>query len=229
MSLIEIYNYRVVSQYLPEFAWGLWATLWISFVCLVGSLILGTLVTVSRRSRKRWVSVPVTAYVEAVRSTPLLVQLYLVYYGLSQIPVLNVPVPALACGIFALTVHTGAYMSEIIRGGIEAVDRGQFEGAKAVGMSERQTMINIIYPQAFAKIIPSLLGQAAVLVKDSSILSFIAVFELLGAGLIILSDRVMPGEAFMTAAFGYLLIYLLMLVLSNKIQKKLAGNAWKNR
>jgi len=229
MSLIEIYNYRVVSQYLPDFAWGLWATLWISFVCLIGSLILGTLVTVARRSQKKWLSVPVTAYVEAVRSTPLLVQLYLVYYGLSQIPVLNVPVPALACGIFALTVHTGAYMSEIIRGGIEAVDRGQFEGAKAVGMTERQTMINIIYPQAFAKVIPSLLGQAAVLVKDSSILSFIAVFELLGAGLIILSDRVMPTEAFMTAAFGYLLIYLMMLVASNKIQKKLAGIAWKSR
>ncbi len=229
MSLIEIYNYRVVSQYLPEFAWGLWATLWISFVCLIGSLILGTLVTVARRSQKKWLSVPVTAYVEAVRSTPLLVQLYLVYYGLSQIPVLNVPVPALACGIFALTFHTGAYMSEIIRGGIEAVDRGQFEGAKAVGMTERQTMINIIYPQAFAKVIPSLLGQAAVLVKDSSILSFIAVFELLGAGLIILSDRVMPTEAFMTAAFGYLLIYLMMLVASNKIQQKLAGNAWKSR
>ncbi len=229
MSLIEIYNYRVVSQYLPEFAWGLWATLWISFVCLIGALILGTLVTVARRSQKRWVSTPVTAYVEAVRSTPLLVQLYLVYYGLSQIPVLNVPVPALACGIFALTIHTAAYMSEIIRGGIEAVDRGQFEGAKAVGMSERQTMINIIYPQAFAKIIPSLLGQAAVLVKDSSILSFIAVFELLGAGLIILSDRVMPTEAFMTAAIGYLFIYLMMLVASNKIQKKLAGNAWKSR
>lgn len=229
MSLIEIYNYRIVLQYLPEFAWGLWATLWISFVCLVGALILGTLVTVARRSQKRWLSVPVTAYVEAVRSTPLLVQLYLVYYGLSQIPVLNVPVPALACGIFALTIHTAAYMSEIIRGGIEAVDRGQFEGAKAVGMSERQTMINIIYPQAFAKIIPSLLGQAAVLVKDSSILSFIAVFELLGAGLMILSDRVMPTEAFMTAAFGYLLIYLLMLMVSNKIQKKLAGNAWNRR
>lgn len=229
MNLIEIYNYRVVSQYLPEFAWGLWATLWISFVCLVGSLILGTLVTVARRAHQRWISTPVIAYVEAVRSTPLLVQLYIVYYGLSQIPVINLPVPALVCGIFALTVHTGAYMSEIIRGGIESIDRGQFEGAKAVGMSERQTMIHIIYPQAFARVIPSLLGQAAVLVKDSSILSFIAVFELLGAGLIILSDRVMPTEAFITAAFGYLLIYLLMLVLSNAIQNKLAGNAWRSR
>lgn len=229
MELIDLYNYRIVLRYLPEFAWGLWATLWISFVCLIGALILGTLVTVARRSPNRWISTPVTAYVEAVRSTPLLVQLYIFYYGLSQIPILNVPLPALACGIFALTIHTAAYMSEIIRGGIEAVDRGQFEGAKAVGMSERQTMVNIIYPQAFAKIIPSLLGQAAVLVKDSSILSFIAVFELLGAGLIILSDRVMPTEAFMTAAFGYLLIYLLMLVASNKIQKKLSGNAWRSR
>ena len=229
MSLIEIYNYRVVSKYLPEFAWGLWATLWISCLCLVLALILGTLITAARRSRKRWLSVPVTAYVEAVRSTPLLVQLYLVYYGLSQIPVLNVPVPALACGIFALTVHTAAYMSEIIRGGIESVDRGQFEGAKAVGMSERQAMLHIIYPQAFANIVPALLGQTAVLIKDSSILSFIAVFELLGAGLMVLSDRVMPVEAFLTAAFGYLLIYILMLQLSSIAKRKLAGNTWRQR
>lgn len=229
MSLIEIYNYRVVSKYLPDFIWGLWATLWISCVCLVLALILGTLITVARRSKKRWLRVPVVAYVEAVRSTPLLVQLYLVYYGLSQIPVLNVPVPALACGIFALTIHTAAYMSEIIRGGIESVDRGQFEGAKAVGMTERQAMMHIIYPQAFANIIPALLGQTAVLIKDSSILSFIAVFELLGAGLRVLSDRVMPIEAFMTAAFGYLLIYALMLFLSSLVKKKLAGNSWRHR
>lgn len=229
MSIIEIYNYRVVSQYLPEFAWGLWATLWISFVCLIGALILGTTVTVARRSGKAWLTVPVAAYVEAVRSTPLLVQLYIAYYGLAQIPFLNIPMPALACGIIALTLHTGAYMSEIIRGGIESVDRGQFEGAKAVGMSERQTMVHIVYPQAFANIIPSLLGQTAVLIKDSSILSFIAVFELLSAGMMVLSDRVMPVEAFFTAAFGYLLIYLVMLQLSGLAQRKLAGNSWRKR
>ncbi len=229
MSLIEIYNYRVVSKYLPEFAGGLWATLWISCLCLILALVLGTLITIPRRSDKRWLRGPVVAYVEVVRSTPLLIQLYLIYYGLSQIPVLNIPVPALACGILALTLHTAAYMSEIIRGGIESVDRGQFEGAKAVGMSEHQAMLHIIYPQAFANIVPSLLGQTAVLIKDSSILSFIAVFELLGAGLKVLSDRVMPVEAFMTAAVGYLLIYALMLFLSSAAKKKLAGNSWRQR
>lgn len=224
MSLIEIYNYRIVGKYLPDFAWGLWTTLWISMLCLVISLVLGVLITVIRRSPNKWLSTPTTIFVEAIRSTPLLVQLYLVYYGLSQIPVLNIPVPALACGILALSVHTAAYMSEIIRGGIESVEQGQFEGAKAVGMTQRQTMVHIIYPQAFAKTIPSLLGQTAVLVKDTSILSFIAVFELLGAGLKILSDRAMPVEAFITPAIGYLLIYLLMFTLSNYAQKKLSGN-----
>jgi len=229
MSLIEIYNYRVVAQFLPHFAEGLWATFWISCVCLILALILGVLVTLARRSPSKWISAPVVAYVEIVRSTPLLVQLYFAYYGLTQLPIIEVNVPAIICGIIALSLHTGAYMSEIIRAGIESVDRGQWEASKAVGMSERQAMFNIIYPQAFANITPAILGQTAVLIKDSSILSFIAVFELLGAGLLILSERVMPVEAFITPAFGYLLIYLMMLYLSNYAQSKLAGNAWRKR
>jgi len=134
----------------------------------------------ARRPRMRWLSVPITAYAEAIRITPLLIQLYLVY----QIPVLNVPVPVLDCGIFVLTIPTAGYLSEIIRSGIESVDRGQFEVAKTGGMSERQALLHIIYPQAFANIVPKPLGQTAVLIKDRSILSFIAVFELRGAGLI---------------------------------------------
>ena len=229
MKLIEIYNYRVVGQYLTEFAQGLWATLWISIVCLVISLVIGTLVSVARESNLRWLSASAAAYVEVIRSTPLLVQLYIAYYGLTQLPIIDVNVPALACGIMALSLHTGAYMSEIIRGGINSVPNGQWEAAMSTGMSKKQMMINVVYPQAFANVIPPMLGQTAVLIKDSSILSFIAVFELMGAGLLILSERTMPVEAFITPGFGYLLIYLMMFFFSNWARKKLGGDAWKSR
>ncbi|MEI4484899.1 amino acid ABC transporter permease [Frigidibacter sp. MR17.14] len=223
MTLAEIYNYRVALAYLPDFAWGLWSTLWISAVCLCLSLGFGALVAMGHASQSRWIRLGVVSYVELIRSTPLLIQVYFIYYGLAQIPVLNIPMPPLACGILALTIHSTAYMSEIIRGGIEAVDPGQVEGAKALGMSRRQAMIHIIYPQAIANVIPPILGQGAVLIKDTSVLSFIAVYELLSAGLTVLSDRVMPVEAFITPAIGYLLIYALMLTLSARAKRHFAG------
>ena len=223
MDLIDYYNYRVVLQYLPEILKGLWATLWISFFCLFMSLVIGAFAVTARNSNNKILSFSVRAYIDVIRSTPLLVQVYIAYYGLTQLPILNINVSPIVCGIVALSLHTGAYMSEIIRAGIEAIDRGQWEAAKAVGMNKRQTMINVIYPQAFSKILPAMLGQAAVLMKDSSILSFIAVPELLGAGMLILSERVMPTEAFMTPAIGYLLIYLMMLFLSTWVQRKLGG------
>ena len=224
--LTEIYNYRVALAYFPEFAWGLWYTLWISALCLILSLIFGAIVAVGHTSQSRWIRFATVTYVEFIRSTPLLIQVYFVYYGLAQIPVINLPMPPLACGILALTVHTTAYMSEIIRGGIESVDNGQVEGAKSLGMTRAQAMLYIIYPQAITNVVPPILGQGAVLIKDTSVLSFIAVFELLGAGLKVLSDRVMPVEAFITPAIGYLLIYMLMLYLSSKARHHFAGQRY---
>ena len=226
MSLIEIYNYRVVGQYLDRFIEGFLATLWISALCLLLSLIVGVGVAMARGSTNSALRIAAVSYVEIVRSTPLLAQVYLIYYGLSYIPALDVTVPALLCGVLALSLHTGAYMSEIVRAGIESVDRGQWEAAKACGMSRRQTLQEIIYPQAFANTVPPTIGQAAILIKDTSILSFIAVFELMGAGLLVLTDRVMPVESFITPALGYLLIYLFMLWLMSLAKRRFTGAHW---
>lgn len=221
--ILDFYNYRVVAQFLPEFQRGIVATIGISLVALVMSLILGTVSALLSQSAYpvlRWIS---AGYIAAIRSTPLLVQIYLIYFALPALPILGRRLTELEGGILALGINAGAFMSEIIRAGIESIHRGQIEGAMSVGMTYPQRMRYIVLPQAFARVVPPLLGQTAVLIKDSSLVSFIGVFELFGAGLTILSERLMPNEAFLTVAACYLTIYYGMFFLSNYAQRKLGG------
>ncbi len=221
--IVDYYNWRVVIQFIPEFRDGISATLFISFISLILSLVIGTLAAIMRISSNP-VSWRIAAgYVQAIRSTPLLIQIYVIYFSLPELPILDRRLNELEGGVIALGLNAGAYMSEIIRAGIESISKGQVEGAQSVGMTYLQRMRYVVLPQAFANVLPPLLGQTAVLIKDSSLVSFIGVFELFGAGLTVLSERLMPTEAFMTVAFGYLIIYAVMLQISNYAQKKLGG------
>ena len=221
--ILDFYNYRVVAQFFTEFQRGMLSTLGISLAALVLSLILGTgsaLLSQAANPVLRKIS---DGYIAVIRSTPLLVQIYLIYFALPALPILGRRLTELEGGILALGFNAGAFMSEIIRAGIESINRGQIEGAMSVGMSSFQRMRFVVLPQAFARVVPPLLGQTAVLIKDSSLVSFIGVFELFGAGLTLLSERLMPNEAFITVAAGYLAIYYGMFFLSNYAQRKLGG------
>ena len=187
------------------------------------ALVIGVTVAIMRISPNPMVWRVAAGYVQAIRSTPLLIQIYVIYFSLPALPLLGRRLDELEGGIIALGLNAGAYMSEIIRAGIESISKGQVEGAKSVGMTYLQRMRYVILPQAFANILPPLLGQTAVLIKDSSLVSFIGVFELFGAGLTVLSERLMPNEAFLTVAAGYLVIYGIMLQISNYAQRKLGG------
>ena len=222
-SLIEIFNYRVVYQYLPDFAAGIGTTLWVSAVVVIFGLIIGTIVAicwVSNIPLLRW---PISFYIQSIRSTPLLVQIYIVYFALPPLPLLGRRLTEIEGGILALSLNAGAYLAEIIRAGIESIDQGQIEAAVASGLNPVQRMRYIILPQAIAKVIPPILGHAAIIMKDSSLLCLITVFELMSAGLRLMSDYIMPTEGFLTVAAGYLIIYAMMLVFSNQVQKKLRG------
>ena len=221
--IVEVYNYRVVAQFIPEFTRGIAATIWISLLSLIMALIIGTFVAIMRLSANPVLWRIAAGYVQAIRSTPLLIQIYVIYFSIPALPLLDRRLDELEGGIIALGLNAGAYMSEIIRAGIESVSRGQVEGAQSVGMTYMQRMRYVVLPQAFANIVPPLLGQTSVLIKDSSLVSFIGVFELFGAGLVVLSDRLMPNEAFMTVAFCYLVIYWVMLMFSNFAQRRLGG------
>lgn len=223
--LVSFYNYRIVAQYLDRFAEGLANTLIAAGAALVLSVLLGTLIAIARLSRRAIIARPVAAYIEFIRSTPLLVQIYLVYYGLPAILSFTKSWNDMYFGIAALVLNSAPYMGEIIRASIGSVPRVQIEGAKAVGMTYRQRMRHIVLPQAFANTLPPLIGQTAVLIKHTSLLSIITVFEFTSAGILLNSERVRPNESFLTIAAGYLAIYAVMLLLSRFVRRRLAGPA----
>ena len=202
--MLENFSFRTVLEYLPLFGQGLVATVWLSVLSFVGALFIGILVCALNLQRSRLTRLPAKAYIDVVRATPLLAQLYFLYFGL---PRLGIVLPELAVGVLALALNSGAYVAEIIRAGILSIPRGQVEAGIASGLTYIDRMRLIILPQAFKVTIPPLLGQAIVLVKDSALLSLISVAELTRAGQLLASDRFMPAEGFITVAALYLILY----------------------
>ncbi len=177
--MLTDFNFRIIMEYLPLFLTGLKSTFIISIVSLLLALTTGIIACAARISGVKFIKYPAIAYIEIIRSTPLLVQIYFLYFGL---PTLGVRIPEIQTGILALMLNSGAYIAEIIRAGINSVDEGQLEAGVSSGLNYLQRMRFIILPQALGVTVPPLLGQAIVLVKDSALLSLISVAELTRAG-----------------------------------------------
>lgn len=202
--MLANFSFRTIVEYLPLLGEGLLATMWLSLISFAGALAVGIVVCAMNLTRSRFLRVPAKVYIDAVRATPLLVQLYFLYFGL---PRLGIVLPEVVVGVLALSLNSGAYIAEIIRAGILSIPRGQVEAGVASGMTYVQRMRLVILPQGFRVTIPPLLGQAIVLVKDSALLSLISVSELTRAGQLLASDRFMPAEGFITTAACYLVLY----------------------
>ncbi len=216
--MLETFNFRIIVEYLPLYLQCFWATVWLSGVSLAGAMGVGIIACIMRLSPSRLISRAAGIYIETVRSTPLLAQIYFLYFGL---PSLGFQISETITGITALTLNSGAYMAEIIRAGIQSIPHGQVESGIAFGFNYFQRLYHLILPQALGATIPPLLGQAIVLVKDSALLSLISIMELTRAGQILNSERFMPAEGFVTTAFFYLVIYYLLKTLSEWSQKRL--------
>ncbi|MBA3059499.1 MAG: amino acid ABC transporter permease [Gammaproteobacteria bacterium] len=197
-------NFRVIGETLPDFWLGFLATLSISLTAFAGALVIGVIACAMSIQPSRLLRAPAVAYVDVIRATPLLAQLYFLYFGL---PSFGILMPEVVIGIIALSLNSGAYVSEIIRSGIMSIPRGQVEASASSGMSYWQQMRLIILPQALRPMVSPLIGQAIVLVKDSSLLSLISVLELTRAGQTLANDRFMPVEGLAATAVGYLIIY----------------------
>jgi polar amino acid transport system permease protein len=216
--MLEAFNFRVILEYMPLYLQCFLATLWLSVLSLIGAILVGIIACAMRLSQSRALSRAGAVYIESIRSTPLLVQLYFFYFGL---PSLGVMLPEWITGVIALTLNSGAYYAEIIRAGIQAIAYGQIEAGIASGLNYFQRMRYIILPQALGMTIRPMLGQAIVLVKDSSLLSLISIMELTRAGQLLTSDRFMPTEGFLTTAAFYLLLYYLLKTFSGWSEKRL--------
>ena len=224
--MLANFSFRTIVEYLPLFGQGLVATLWLSVLSFAGALAIGIIACGMNLQRSRLLRAPAKVYIDAVRATPLLAQLYFLYFGL---PRLGFILPELVVGVLALSLNSGAYIAEIIRAGILSISRGQVEAGVASGMTFAQRMRLVILPQAFRVTIPPLLGQAIVLVKDSALLSLISVAELTRAGQLLASDRFMPAEAFITVAACYLLLYYGLMGLARGSERWLGSRTVRSR
>ena len=199
---------------------GLWMTLKISALALVFALALGLVAGLGRVSRNPAVFNLATTYVELIRGTPLLVQIFIFYFFIGTVLQLS----AFAAGVAALAVFTGAYVAEIVRAGIEAVPRGQGEAARSLGMSAWQSMRHVILPQALRRTLPPLAGQFINLIKDSSLVSVIAITDLSKAGREVVSSTFSAFEVWFTVAALYLVLTGSLSLLVRRLEKRLAAS-----
>lgn len=197
---------------------GLLTTLAISMVSTILAIILGVLVAIGRKlplPPLRWI---LQSYVQVLRNTPLLVQLYLFYKGLPHLGLILSPI---ICGILALSLQTSAYMAEIFRAGIESIPREQYEGGRSLGFSRRQTYLTVIFPQALGVILPPLGNQVVGLVKNSSLVAFITVpdlfFVLFKGG----ADEFRYLEFFTLGILLYMSLTLCVSLLFNVLERKI--------
>jgi polar amino acid transport system permease protein len=198
--------------------WGLWTTLWLSVVSGVLGLLIGLAAGLCRLSNNPTLRDLSTIYVELVRGTPLLVQIFIFYFFIGTVMNLSREF----AGIAALSLFTGAYVAEIIRSGVQSIARGQNEAARSLGLSAGQSMRHVVLPQAFKRVLPPLAGQFISLVKDTSLVSVIAITELLKSGREVITTSFSPFEILFCVAGLYLLINLPLSKIASRLERRLA-------
>jgi polar amino acid transport system permease protein len=200
-----VFQFRPVFQELPLLLSGALMTLHISFLTLVFSILVGTIGALCRLSHLRWIQVPATWYVEFIRNTPLLVQLFFVYFGVSEI---NIDISNYTAGLIGLVINNGAYLTEIIRAGIEAIHKGQFEAGHSLGLSFPQLMRYVIFPQAFRVVYPPLCNQFIGIILWSSLVSTLSVEDLALRGKEIATSTFRSFETYAIVTLVYVVMTL---------------------
>ena len=225
-------GYFIVNKY-PEFLRGAGFTMLIAISGTIIGSAIGLLIGVIRKIPCRpndakiklvllkTVKVFLQAYIEFFRGTPMIVQAMVVYYGFAR--QFGIVLPTILAGIVVVSINTGAYMAEIVRGGIEAIDKGQFEAAHSVGMTHSQTMFHIILPQAIRNILPATGNEFVINIKDTSVLSVISVTELFFASKSIAGTYMAYFETMIITCAVYLVLTISVTRLLRLLENKIDG------
>lgn len=202
------FNFRpeVIVESLPLLVKGLEMTLLITVGGLALGLVLGVTAGLINAGRNRALRAVAVGYIELIRGTPLIVQVMFLYFGLPL--ALGMRIPPLTAGIIAIGINAGAYIAEIVRGAILSIDAGQSEAARSTGLSAVQTMVYVIWPQAFRRMIPPLGNQFIISLKDTSLLTVIGVAELTRQGQEIVAINFRSFEVWLAVAILYLVVTL---------------------
>ncbi|MBB6578603.1 polar amino acid transport system permease protein [Comamonas odontotermitis] len=198
------WDFGFLWKYRTLLVGGIGYTLLFTVICVLGGLAVGLVAGLGRLSRHKVVTAPLRAFVEVFRCTPVLVQLVWFYYALPVLTGIEMSAPVAAA--LCLSLYGGAFYSEIIRGGIISTDIGQTEAGQAIGMTRGQVMRRIVLPQAFRKMIPPLVNQSILQLKNTSLLMVLAVPDLLYQGQVIAHDTYRPLEVYTFIAIAYFVI-----------------------
>lgn len=212
-------DYSVIFSKIHLFLQGCVVTVELSIISLFIGMIFGIVFALSRISSNPILKFLSGFYVWIVRGTPLLVQLFILYFGLPQ---LGIKLSPMVAGIVGLSFNTGAYITEIIRSGIQAIDKGQMEASQSLGMNYSQAMIRIIAPQVAKVTVPSLVNQFIITLKNSSMVSLVTITELFRTGDQLIATTFRSFEVYTTVAVFYLVMTSILMVFANTLEKRMA-------
>jgi glutamate transport system permease protein len=204
------------------FGEGLWQTVTLSVASVAVSFVVGLIFALGRLSSRRWIRWPATAYVEALRAVPVL--LLIVYFGIKGSSLFRpifgpeFELPRFWAGVLGLSLYTSAVLAEIIRAGVISLPRGQTEASRALGLSSAQAMRFVVLPQALRLMVPAMMGQLTTVIKDTSLVGTIGVFDLLRQGRTIYTQFFNPVEVLLIVAAIYFVICFVLSQVSRRLE-----------
>ncbi|MBL4932857.1 amino acid ABC transporter permease [Clostridium paridis] len=204
----------------PSLLSGLLVTLKITIFSLVFASIIGLLVGLLNISSNKILKRIAVIYIDIIRGTPLIVQAFFIYFGIPS--VMGIRIDPVLAGIIALSLNAGAYMAEIFRAGIQSVHKGQMEAARSLGLSYGKAMRKVILPQAIRTMIPSIINQFIISLKDTSILSVIGLRELTQSGQIIIASNFKSFQIWLIVGVMYFIIITTISIISKRIERRLS-------
>lgn len=216
-------DWTVIQQALPVFAQGFRLTLWLSFIGIIGSIIVGVIASLVQYFKVPVLSQIFTAYVELARNTPLLIQLFFLYYAF---PVIGLKMSAEVCGIIGLIFLGGAYMAEGFSGGFSGVSQSQINSGEALGMNRYQLARYVVLPQGFALSMPALAANVIFLIKETSIFSVIAIPELTNTALDLIGMYYRSNEYLFMLVVAYAIILIPVILLLNWLERRVRYGAF---
>ena len=222
MDILD-FRWDIIWNYRELFLRGLWITIILTISGYIGGIILGVLLGLGETSKRKWIYWPSKLYVDLFRGTPMLVQILIIH--LAIIPaIFGQSFGFMVSGITALILNSAAYNAEIIRAGIQSIDKGQMEAARSLGLTHNQAMRKIILPQAFRRMIPPLGNEFIALLKDSSLVTVIAASDILYAAKVVAGAYQRFWEPYLVAALMYLMLTYLLTKLIAYVEKRFSNS-----
>ncbi|WP_045518551.1 amino acid ABC transporter permease [Neobacillus niacini] len=208
----------IIVSAVPVLLKGLQVTLYIFLIAILLGFIIGLVIALLRLAPLKILNWIAKAYVDAIRGTPFIVQLFFIYFGINSLQVISLN--STTAGIITVAINAGAYFAEIIRAGIQSIDKGQTEAARSIGFTGAQTMRYIVLPQAFRRMLPTITNQSIISLKDTSLLSVIGIADLTQQGQIQASATFEAFKIWLAVGVIYFIIIYLLTILANFVERR---------